>query len=285
MDFEKTNSIKIIGRLVDSNLKIDRRKDNGAGFITGTITLQSVIEGETKKFEISLNANELTQKKEPNKLYVSYSKLPELVGKKIEVRGEMRESRFWSNNSKQMLSSTKLRGRFVRGVAETENDMATFEFGGFVTSPLTEKKNKDNEIYRYDISVAQTDYSGNMLNVCTFHVKPTDREMIKGLQTAVQPGLTIRLNGNLDFTETIVTTQAKATIGTGAIRTYTNKAHNLWLQGADLVTGDGVYSQEVERDLISAYKARDEEIKINGESSSGDVEDKPAVTGRQSALI
>ncbi len=283
---EQTNSITIVGRLVDCGLKTDRRKDNGQGYISGNVIVRSVLGGATKEFEIAFYANELNQSKQPNKLYISYSKLGELVGKKVEITGDLRENRYWSANAKQLVSAQQLNGHFVRGVSETTEDTARFEIGGFVVSPLTEKKGKDGNIYRYDIQIGQANYSGNMMTLFTLHVRPTDREIINGLQKTYNVGDTVLLNGEIDHTVTTVTKTSDVGFGSGAVRTFTNRTRQYWILGGSPVITDSEkkYADTYIKDLISAYKSRDVELASKAEDKDA-AEDKPAVTNRQASLI
>lgn len=285
---EKTNNIKIVGRLASCDLKTNRRKDNGQGYISGNVIINSVIGGETKEFEVSFYANELSQTKQPSKLYISYSKLNELVGKKVEITGSLSERRYWSTKTKQLTSLIQLTGRFVRGVSETTEDMATFEVGGFVVSPLVEKTNKEGEIYRYDVQIGQSNYSDNMINLFTFNVKPTDIEIINGLKKMYNVGDTVRLNGEIDHRVTTVTKTEDVGFGSGNTRTFTNRSKQYWVCGGSAVITDPElkYGEALIRDLISAYKARDVEIAAKAEDKpEAETEEKPAVTHRQASLI
>ena len=84
-DLLRTNKVKIVGRLIDADMKPGNRKDNGAGYISGTATVQSTIGGATKEYEISFYANEQTQDKKVSKLYTSYSKMAELKGENFDI--------------------------------------------------------------------------------------------------------------------------------------------------------------------------------------------------------
>jgi hypothetical protein len=289
METLKTNNVKIIGHLVSTNLKEGTRKDNGQGYISGTITVSSVFGGTTKEYEIALYANAQTQAKQPNKLYISYSKLNELVGKKVEVTGDLRENRYWSANAKQLVSAQQINGRFIRGVSESTEEEATYELGGFVVTTLTERKNKEGKIYRYDLQLGQADYKGSMLSIFTLHVKPTDTEIINGLRTMYKAGDTVLVNGILDFTvETVTKASENVGFGAGAVHTFTNRSRQLWIVGgSNVYTDESKYSELAIRDLIAAYKSRDVELaaKAQNGDSKEDVEDKPVVTNRQTSLI
>ena len=290
MDALKTNNVKVIGRVAAVNLKEGKKKTNGQGYISGSVTLTSVIGGEKKEFEVNLYANEQTKEGKPNQLYVSYSKLSELVGKKVEINGELRENRYFSANTKRLVSAQQIAGRFVRGVSDTIEDVATFELGGFIVSELVQKENKNKEIYRYDIVLGQGNYNNTNMSMFTLHVRPTDVEIINGLKSQYHAGDTVILNGQLDWiVQTIVKESENVGFGSGAVHTYTNRQRNFWISGGSVVIKEadkGAYDQETIRTLIAAYKAHDVELANSASSEGGEtVEEKPVVSSRQTSLI
>ena len=288
----RKNSVKVVGRLISTDLKTGNRKDNGQGYISGTAVVQSMLGGAKKEYEISFYANEQTQDKKVSKLYTSYSKMNELVGKKVEITGELRENRYWSNNAKQLVSAQQISGRFVRGVSESTEDEASFELGGFVVTELTERKNKNGEIYRYDLQLGQSNYAGNGMSMFVVSARPTDADIIKGLQSMYHAGDTVLVNGTLDWTvETVTRASDNVGFGSGAVPTFTNRTRSFWVKGGSPVVAkedDGMYSQSLIRDLIGAYKAKDVELAEKAKDGNGgndDVEEKPVVSARQTSLI
>ena len=291
-DFLRTNNVKIVGHLISADMKTGARKDTGAGYISGNAVVQSVIGGEKKEFEISFYANEQTQDKKVSKLYTSYSKMNELVGKKVEITGELRENRYYSNNAKQLVSAQQISGRFVRGVSEATDDVATFELGGFVVSELTERKNKKGEIFSYSLQLGQANYSGNAMSIFTVSARPSDVDIIKGLQSMYRAGDTVVVNGVLDWVVEVVTKESdNVGFGSGAVHSYTNRMRNFWISGGSKVVEkeeDGKYTQGLIRDLLSAYKNKDVELMNSAKTNSDgdkDFEEKPPVTNRQTSLI
>lgn len=289
MDTLRKNSVKIVGRLISTDLKPGTRKDNGQGYISGNAVVQSTLHGAVKEFEISFYTNEQTADKKPSKLYQSYAKMNELVGKKIEVSGELRENRYYSNNAKQLVSAQQISGRFVRGVSESTEDEATFELGGFVVTTLTERKNKAGEIYRYDLQLGQSNYAGNGMSMFVVSARPSDTEIIKGLRNLYNAGDTVSVNGELDWTvETVTRESDNVGFGSGAVHTFTNRTRSFWILGGTPVIvkdEDGKYSETFIKELISAYKARDVELSAAASNKGGDVEEKQVVTARQTSLI
>lgn len=289
METLRKNNVKLVGRLISADMKTGNRKDNGQGYISGTAVVQGTLGGAKKEYEVSFYANEQTQDKKTSKLYISYSKLSELVGKKIEITGELRENRYYSSNAKQLVSAQQISGRFVRGVSESTEDEASFELGGFVVTELTERKNKNGEVYRYDLQLGQSNYAGNGMSMFLVSARPSDVEIIKGLKNMYHAGDTVCVNGMLDWTvETVTRASENVGFGTGAVHTFTNRTRSFWINGGSEVVAkeeDGKYSDSLVRDLISAYKAKDVELMASASEKKADVEDKPVISARQTSLI
>lgn len=286
----RTNTFKVVGRLLNTDVRTGTLKSNGQEYISVDVTVQSTIGGKNNEFEISLFANKLTKDGKPSQLYTSYSKLPELVNKKVEISGEIRENRYFSSNLNQIISTQQLNGRWVRGVADSSTDEATYELGGFIVKSLVERQNKAGEVYRYDLTIAQSNYAGNGLSMYTLHVDPSRRDILAGVE-GYNVGDTVRLNGNLNFTvETVVAASNNdGGFGEPVTRTYTNRQRNFFIEGGSApVQDDTAYDSVTIKTLIDAYKANDVALTAKGSTSTSSaapvVEDAP-VTRRQTSLI
>lgn len=286
----RTNTFKVVGRLLNTDVRTGTLKSNGQEYISVDVTVQSTIGGKNNEFEISLFANKLTKDGKPSQLYTSYSKLPELVNKKVEISGEIRENRYFSSNLNQIISTQQLNGRWVRGVAEVNADEATYELGGFIVKSLVERQNKAGEVYRYDLTIAQSNYAGNGLSMYTLHIDPSRRDILAGVE-GYNVGDTVRLNGSLNFTvETVVAASNNdGGFGEPVTRTYTNRQRNFFIEGGSApVEDDTAYDNVTIKTLIDAYKANDVALTAKGSTSTSSaapaVEDAP-VTRRQTSLI
>lgn len=293
MELLRTNTFKVVGRLVSQDLKQGNRKDNGAGYISGKATVIANLGGRDNEFEISFFANQLTQDGKESQLFSNYSKLGELVGKKVEITGDIRESRFWSRNANQMVSSQQLNGKFVHGVAESVADEGSFEIGGFVVEELKEKTAKDGSVYRYDLALGQSNYSGTSMSRFVLHVNPADAEIIRGVRN-YQVGQTVRVNGDLRFYVEQIQSERKNEGGFGqpVVRVFTNKQHNFYITGgtaAIVDVNDGMYPSDIIRTLVAAYKAHDVELankaKESAPRAAEPAQEEPKVSFRQTSLI
>ena len=288
----RENSIKIVGRLTDAQVTTGNRKDNGAGYISVDATVESNINGVSNEFKVNFYTNQMTKDNKPSKLYDSYSKLPEMIGKKVEIDGEIRENRYYSSNLNQLISTQLLSGKFVKGVVESAVDTATYVMGGFLVKTPVEKRNKNDEVYRYDVTIGQSNYAGNGMSMFTLHINPNHREIVSGVESLYNVGDTVQFTGSLVFKSEVVTVADNNTaFGAPVTKTYTNRQSNFYIEGgSNPIEGERAYSADVVRTLIDAYKAND--VKL--QSASADktpnttptpVNSTPVVTKRQTSLI
>ena len=289
----RENSIKIVGKLTDAQVTTGNRKDNGAGYISVDATVVSVINGVSNEFKVNFYTSQLTKDGKQSKLYDSYSKLPEMVGRKVEIDGEIRENRYYSSNLNQLISTQLLAGKFVKGVVESAVDTATFVVGGFLVKTPVEKRNKKDEVYRYDVTLGQSNYAGNGMSMITLHINPAHADIVRGVEGLYNVGDTIQFTGSLVFKTEIVTVEDENTaFGAPVTKTYTNRQSNFYIEGgSNPLTDERAYSQEVVKTLIDAYKANDVKLQ-NASVEKAPVantapvnQPAPAVTKRQTSLI
>ena len=290
----RENSIKIVGKLTDAQVTLGNRKDNGQGYVSVDATIESVIGGVSNEFKVGFYASQMTKEGKISKLYESYSRLPELVGKKVEVDGEIRENRYYSTNLNQLVSTQLLSGRFVKGVADSTVDVATFVVGGFLVKTPVEKRNKKDEVYRYDVTLGQSNYAGNGMSMITLHIDPNRRDVVSGVEGLYNVGDTIQFTGSLVFkTEVVTVEDANTAFGAPVTKSYTNRQSNYYIEGgSNPLADERAYPQDVINTLIAAYKAHDVELQSAAASkdsgsapAAASVAATPVVTKRQTSLI
>lgn len=289
MEVLRKNEVIITGRLVAADIKKDFDK-NGKSYISVNATIQSEIKGKTNTFEVDFYAREMTKDNKVNKLYTTYSEIENFLNKKVNVSGELTENRFWSSNAGQLVSAQKINGKFIKGELETTADSATFTIGGFVIKELVEKVNKNNEVYRYDLSIGQANYNNTSMSVFVLHVDPADTEIVRGVKT-YQAGMTVQVKGNLCFTsEQVTVVDENSGFGEEISRVYTNKQKNYFITGgSNPIKGEesGQYSMDLIQSLIAAYKQKDVELQsgASAQEAKKPAEKAAPVTSRQSSLI
>lgn len=288
----RENNIKIVGTLADAKVTTGNRKDNGQGWISVDATITSVINGVNNEFTVNFYTNQKTKDGKDSKLYESYSKLPEMIGRKVEVDGDIRENRYFSTNLNQLISTQLLNGRFYRGVVESSVDTATFTVGGFLVKTPVEKRNKKDEVYRYDVTLGQSNYKGDGMSMITLHINPNHREILNGVESLYNVGDTVQFTGSLVFKTEVVTVEDENTaFGAPVVKTYTNKQSNFYIEGgSNPISDERAYAPEVVATLIDAYKAHDVELQSSAVTAAPTTAEKvvnvaPAVSKRQTSLI
>ena len=288
-EFLSTNTFKIVGQLIkaEQNLRTDAK--TGAQSISVTATIASVIEGKNHEFTVRLFSKALTNDGKPNGLYASYSKMNELEGHKIEISGSMSENRYYSTNSEQMVSAQVLNGRWVKSVPATTADEATFTIGGFIIREVSEKVNKNNEIYRYDIAIAQSNYNGDNISVFNLNVDPSSLEVLNGVRT-YKTGDTVKVAGDLtSVVETKTVEDTTAGFGKKVFNTFTNTYKGYYITfGSNPINDATTYDGMTIQRLVAAYKAKDTELMAQAKSgaTSAPANNNPApVTQRQTSLL
>lgn len=280
------NRVEIIGTLKEYNLEIKNSKTNGSEFISGDIKVDAILDDKLNEFTIQFFAKKLTQNGAESKLFESYDKMRDLVGKKVRVSGELREERYFNKTTNQMASAQRISGKFVSAEKGVTPDKARFEFGGFVRKGLVAKTNKDNEIYTYDLEVAQSNYNGTNMNVFHFNVDPAKPEIIKAITSMYPVNATVSFEGDIRSIVQIATVEEKAAFGDARVKTYTNlvRSYNI-TSGDNPIVGEGMYDMTAIMTLTQAYAARD--IQITAENATAAAAAAPArpVTSRQTSLI
>lgn len=282
----RNNQFKIVGTLLAAEPTYGKRKDNGDDYISVKLTILSVINGEENEFQVDLFSSKTTKEGKENQLFISYSKTPELVNRKVEISGELREQKYWNSNRNQVVSYQSLSGRFVRGVSPTVADEANFVVSGFIVKTVVERTNKQDEVYRYDLVIGQSNYDGSSMNAFTLHVDPNDKEILYGVEN-YGLGETVEINGILNFTsEQVVVEDENTAFGAPVTKTYTNRISNFYIKGGSLpLEGEAAYTQDDIKKLISNYKQKELALVQEAKDSNPAVESKTTIKTNQQSLI
>ena len=289
-ELKKTNSFKVVGTLIGVDTKKGQMKSNGQDFISVTATVKSVIDGKSNEFEIEFFASKLTKEGKPSQLYINYDKMGEMKDKKVEVTGEIRENRFWSTKTSQMASNLVLSGKFLKGVTSETADCGTFEMVGFIAKELTEKQNKDKQVYRYDLVLGIANYNNQSASLFTLNVDPDNIAVVKGTQSWKVTN-TVKVNGQLRCEIEKVEKTEDSAFGEPIVKTFINKKKNFFItSGSNPFTEEGTfYTNDLITGLLEAYKAEDVKKQAEAAASNPQTEEaaesKAPVTSRQTSLI
>ena len=285
----KTNEFTIVGTLKNVDKRVGQSK-KGDEYISVTATVESVIDEVVNEYEINFYTNKYTKEGKESQLYNTYLDMDALCNKKVLITGSLRENRYWNKATSQMSSAQQLTGRWINSTPDSTNDEGSFIIAGFVVKTLLERKNKRDEIYRYDLTLGQADYSDTKMNSFTLHVNPEDKAIVNGVER-YQVGDTVQVKGNLNFIT--VETESEDThggFGQKIVRKYTNRQRNFYIiGGSDPIDSDEAYSNEFINELVSAYKANDVKIEANAKDSvkgnTGTTIPASNITKRQTSLI
>ena len=286
----QTNTFKVVGNLVKADTALRTNPDNGEQSITVTATVVRVVENKSNEFTIRLYSKALTKDGKPNGLYASYSKLSELEGHKIEISGSLSENRYYSTNAEQMVSAVVLSGRWDKSVPVTTPDEATFTIGGFVITEVTQKVNKSNEIYRYDVAIAQSNYNGDNISVFNLNIDPNNIDVLNGVKS-YRMGDTVKVMGDLSsVVETRTVEDTTAGFGKKIFNTFTNTYRGYYITaGSNPITDEKSYDGQTISRLVAAYKAKDVELmnaaKTKTVAARANNNPTPVVSARQTSLI
>lgn len=282
----RQNSFKIVGTLVSADVKTGVGKNGG--YVSVDTIITSDFDGKNHEYQVGFYANETTKEGAHSKLYDTYVALKNLEGSKVDVSGEIRENRYFSSNVGQLISTQLLSGKWVKSVPVTTANEATYELGGFLGRQVTEKKNKQDEVYRYDVVIGQSNYNGDNMSIFTLHINPTDMEILRGVE-GYSIGDTVKLKGILAFTvETKTEIDPNSGFGEPMMRTFTNKQRNFYItSGSNPIEGDSAYDSVTIRTLKEAYDKRDVELMNAAKTTTATapVVNEAPVTRRQTSLL
>ena len=290
----QTNKFHVVGSLISVNSKVGTFKQNGHNFIDVTATVKSVINGQDNIFKIKFFSSDTKADGTKNKMFNVYSSLEKnYKDRRISVDGSIKEDRFVSDKDNQMHTFQHLEGKWINAAGESEVDEATWSVGGFVAKDLEEKTNKNNEIYRYDFTLGQSNYKGDNMSLFTFHIAPGDNVILNGIRK-YKVGDTITLNGKLNFIETIAVVEDKNNaFGDPVTKTFVNHNNSYFITGGTNPITDATdpnkYTNQVITSLVAAYKASGVEIQQKASTSKTtapvETNEAPKPSVRQTSLI
>lgn len=286
---EQTNKITLIGTVVENKLRQGTAKTGphaGLNYISGEIILKCVLDGADNFIPVNFYTFEITKTKAPSKLYGSYKKIA--VGQRLEISGFFSENRFWSEKTGQIASSQKVSGRFVNQARPGTNDTATFELSGFVSRSLTEKLDKQNKLYAYELLVGQTNYNDTSASLFRFHISPEKEDIARIVRDKYIAGATVHFFGDIRYTTTTVTKELSNNIEFGEPKVsslvMTNKNYFI-TSGEAPITGDTAYSLADIQRYKSAIAVRDVEIQQKAKDSGKTSKTDKTPSQRATSLI
>lgn len=285
----KTNNVRIVGTIKGANNLEPKTSAAGEDYVSGTVVVESYVDGVPSLFEIEVYQKRLTKAGTPSVLFDTYVGLKNKIGQKYDISGSLTESRFYDKRNNQLASSYRIAGKWFNPAKITEVDKAEFEVSGFVYKPLTERKNKEGALICYDLEIGQASFNDDKLSIFKFQVDPSNITVLQGIQGHYAVGSTVKFRGNLSCIVEEKTVTEDGGFGVPKVKVYTNTTKRFWITGGDLPIVDGSqYSLADIQKLKAAYGARDielsagaQEMVASGMSAIG----TGPVSSRQSSLI
>lgn len=262
------NRITVIGELVEVDMKTGTAS-NGKDYVAGDMILKSVIKGKEQLTSVGFFAFATTKEGKENKFYNTYSRLSEMEGDRLKVDGEIEENRFYGSKNDEIVSVNRNRAKFINAAKREEEDEVSFEFGGYVVSPLKERLNKDDEIINYEIVLGQKDYSGDKPIYVKFAVDPDKEKAIEYMQENYEVGTTVKVNGSVVVVTEEVTKTEETAFGEDNVKTYVNTFRNYYIEnGSQPIEGENEYSHDKIRELAKTYKEIGKSLKEKNQDDS-----------------
>lgn len=264
-NFLNKNEVVVVGTLVDNGLEI-KESQGGQTYITGNITVKSVINGEEQVFEFRLFSFQYKKgTTETNGLFRTYSNLDSKIGSRIKVIGGIEENRFFQERTGQIVSFNFNAGRFIYDVTDKTPDSATFEFAGYVDKPVHEKTNKDGEVLYHELLLGQANYNATKPIMVKFQVPADNKRAVAYMERNYEKGTTVTINGNLKVEIEKITKEEEVAFGDPIVKEYINtfKAYQV-VSGSEPIFGKNEYTNAVIRNFANVYE--DEGVEIQGKA-------------------
>ena len=278
---ERTNTIRIVGTLVENRLRegvAKNGKSAGKSYISGTIVVKCKIsEKEEELFPIRIYSFDTTQTGGANKLYASYKNLNNLVNHRVAVTGYLSENRFYATKTGTIAAEQRINGRFISEAPITETtDSATVSFSGYVASTLAPKTRKgESTPYIYELVCGQENTKATTASMFRFHVAPDRTDIINTVTTLYALGKTVKFEGDIRYVaQKIEKKDDKVAFGTPTAHSFivTNKYFYITTGDAP-IEGDTAYVMDEMKKYKGARVQDDIEIQAKAKASSAEADD------------
>ena len=258
----KKNEVFIIGEVVEVKTDV-RISGEGNKYISGKDFVKVNDNGVENIIDVSIFAFEKTKTGTDNKLFKAYTTLDGMLNKRVRVSGSLGEGSIVDESTGDVRHFNQINGKFINAAYTTDTeDKATFEFSGFVTRPIYERKDKENNLLGYRLEVAQANYNDTGLFVVRFDVNKNDIDKARVIEANYTTGSTVEFSGTLGSVTVIETKTIPADFGEPMVKTFakTDKSYTIQSGSNPLAEDDeNAYSTEMIKKLVAAYKQADVE--------------------------
>ena len=285
---ERTNKVYIVGTLKELKTNepgVQQRKGekDGVPWIGGTAVIQS---GENE-IEVKYFALEKTQQGKENKRYPNYVTLPKALGQRVRINGELTGRVFYNETQGQLTPFNEITAGFFNSAKPDDVDVATFEYQGFVTKPLHERLNKDEQVIAYEIEIGQANYREDNMQVFKFTVEKDNSRIKNAIESAYHKNRTVLINGSINYEVVMEERVEEVDFGDPIVKKFQNTRKTFVITGGKqpIVEEGLAYTTEQINELQSAYQAFLADLEEQAKSSSTAAKAEPAKTSNVNKLL
>lgn len=282
----KKNEVFIIGELVEVKTDV-RTSADAKTYISGKVSTKVIVNNVENIIETSIFAYEKTKEGADSKMYKSYLTLDSMIGKRVRITGSLREGAIVDPSTGDVRHFNQIDARFINAAYSTDvEDKATFEYSGFVTRPIYERKDKEDNLLGYRIEVAQANYNDTNCFVIRFDIDKDDTQKAAVIEANYIAGATVEFSGTLGAVSTIEVKTVEADFGEPMTKTFakTEKTYSIVSGNLPLDANDeNAYSDAFIKTLVAAYKQADvdrvEKERAKAESNTSETNSAAAAMG------
>lgn len=256
----KKNEVFIIGELVDVKTDVRTNSENKT-YIGGKISIKVMVNNVENIIDASIYANEKTKEGADSKMYKSYLTLDGMIGKRVRVTGSLGEGSIVDPSTGDVRHFNQINAKFVNAAYSTDvEDKANFEYSGFVTRPIYERKDKEDNLLGYRIEVAQANWNDTNCMVVRFDLDKDDTQKAAVIEAHYVAGATVEFSGTLGAVSTVEVRTVEADFGDPITKTFakTDKTYSIVSGNLPLASDDErAYNDAMIKTLVAAYKQAD----------------------------
>ena len=286
MSRTKTNKVYIVGTIAEVDVE-ERTSKANKNFISGKVVIKSVVDEKENLIEVRVIAMEKNKDGSTNKQFTAYKNLPAMLGKRVRVSGELNDESMIADG--QIRHFNTIRGNFFNNARADEVDTCTFEYSGFVTKGIVERKTKEDETIGYRIEIAQANYNDTNLKVIRFDIHKNDVNIAQAIESNYIVGSTVKIQGKISYETRIETREEEVSFGEANKKTvvFTDKVYRI-TGGSEPLEEDSAdcYPVNEIQALVAAYKTADAEKLAQAKADSEPEQTEVSAAGKKmSGLI
>lgn len=270
---ESLNQVNIEGIVSEINLKEISKEDKN--YVCGDVVVQvNDSEGNVNMIPVSFISADKKANGELNKNYARLMGLKDYnsiassgmdLATKVQIRNaKMSENAFYAQNNDEVVTFTRITSNFFTKINDTNfNPSATFNIVGCIVKMEDEQKNVGGELEetgRLIVNVAVVQYKDKVEVMKFIAEKPEHIDFIKANWNE---GETVRIGGNIRYTEENVEVEQESGFGEAEVRKYTKRIREFIIKrgSAGHLDEEQSYSPEDIKKGLEARKALFVDIK------------------------